>query len=105
MHAWLIAALVVSWVLVAALAGMLFVLIKQHGELIMYQHDLDHRLEVSSFNSGREYERTGGDPTGAEAQGLPVGTEAPEFALADLAGAEKKVEDYRGEPFVIAFFS
>ena len=107
MHAWLIAALVVSWVLVAALAGALFVLIKQHGELIMYQQDLDHRLEIASFHEGV---RVGGggaseEPAGAEMEGLPIGSEAPAFAIADLDGKEHTLEDYRGEPFVLAFFS
>ena len=105
MHAWLIAALVVSWVLVGALAFALFVLIKQHGELIMYQHDLDHRLEMSSFFEGKRAEREGSSPAGAEENGLPVGTPAPEFALEDLEGTEKSLESYRGKPFVVAFFS
>src|SRR5262249_61811121 len=101
MHAWLIAALVVSWVLVFALAGALFVLIKQHGELIMYQQDLDHRLEISSFHEGV---RVGGggsgdEPAGAEVEGLPVGSEAPGFAIADLDGNERTLENYRAGPF------
>jgi len=103
MHAWLIAALVVSWVLVLALAGALIVLIKQHGELIMYQQDLDHRLEISSFYEGQKAAHEG-DP-GENWQGLPVGSQAPEFALADLEGTEKTLETYKGEPFVVAFFS
>jgi len=105
MHAWLIAALVVSWVLVGALAFALFVLIKQHGELIMYQQDLDHRLEMSSFFEGKRAEREGSSPAGAEEYGLPVGTPAPEISLEDLEGAEKTLESYRGKPFVVAFFS
>jgi peroxiredoxin len=105
MHAWLIAALVVSWVLVGALAFALYVLIKQHGELIMYQQDLDHRLEMSSFFEGKRAEREGSSPAGAEENGLPVGTPAPEFALENLEGAEKTLETYRGNPFVVAFFS
>lgn len=105
MHAWLIAALVVSWVLVGALAVALIALIKQHGELIMYQHDLDHRLEMSSFFEGKRAEREGSSPAGAEEHGLEVGTPAPEFALEDLEGTEKTLESYRGKPFVVAFFS
>jgi peroxiredoxin len=103
MQAWLIAALVVTWVIVAALIGVLYVLIKQHGELIMYQQDLDHRLEISSFFEGKKAEREG-DPS-ADWKGLPVGTPAPEFALEDLQGAEKTLETYKGEPFVVAFYS
>jgi peroxiredoxin len=107
MHAWLIAALVVSWALVFALAGALVVLIRQHGELIMYQQDLDHRLEMSAFFEGKRAERgEGGDvPHGTEMQGLPVGTPAPDFALQTLEGAERTLADYEGKPFVLAFFS
>jgi len=101
MHAWLIAALVVSWVLVLALAGLLYVLMKQHGELIMYQQDLDHRLEISSYYEGQ---RLAGAPDEMP-QGLALGDEAPSFVLPDLEGHERSLEDYRGEPFVIAFFS
>lgn len=105
MHAWLIAALVVSWVLVFALAGALFVLIKQHGELMIYQQDLDHRLEVSSFLEGTRVGKEGAQPVGAEMEGLPVGSEAPDFAAKDLEGNERTLADYRGEPFVLTFFS
>jgi peroxiredoxin len=103
MEAWLIAALVVTWVIVAALIGAFYVLLKQHGELMMYQQDLDHRLEISSYFEGKKAEREG-DPA-ADWKGLPVGTPAPEFALEDLAGREKTLETYKGEPFVVAFFS
>ena len=107
MHAWLIAALVVSWVLVFALAAALFVLIKQHGDLMIYQQDLDHRLEISSFFEGKRAERgsASADPVGAEMQGLPVGVEAPAFAGLDLDGKERSLDDYRGQEFVLAFFS
>ena len=38
-------------------------------------------------------------------RGLPVGAPAPDFALKTLEGAERTLADYRGEPFVLAFFS
>jgi peroxiredoxin len=106
MHAWLIAALVVSWVLVLALAGLLYVLVKQHGEVLMYQADLDHRLEKTSFLNGRalevEEQRRQAEP---ESMGLPLGSDAPSFALPDLEGKERRLEDYRGQPFVLGFFN
>src|SRR5436190_16811269 len=105
MHAWLIAALVVSWVLVFALVGAVYVLIKQHGELMIYQQDLDHRLEVSSFVEGKRAGREDAQPAGAEMEGLPVGSEAPAFTAKDLEGSERTLADYRGESFVLAFFS
>src|SRR5262249_20299136 len=105
MHAWLIAALVVSWVLVFALAGALYVLIKQHGELIMYQQDLDHRLEMGAFFEGRRTGSGESDPAGSEMQGLPVGVEAPDFSAVDLDGGGHTLADYDGQEFVLAFFS
>jgi peroxiredoxin len=109
MHAWLIAALVVSWVLVFALAGLLFVGVKKIGELIVYQQDLDGRLEMGAYQTGRNVESAiqAGvmGPDGREFTGLPLGTEAPAFALADLDGQERTLEDYLGQPFVLGFFS
>jgi peroxiredoxin len=109
MHAWLIAALVVSWVLVAALVGLLLVLVKQHGALILYQQELDHRLELGSYLSGRDVEGEVRDRTAADGQpdfsGLPLGSEAPTFALPDLEGKERRLEDYRGAPVVLGFFN
>jgi peroxiredoxin len=109
MHAWLIAALVVSWVLVFALAGLLFVGVKKIGELIVYQQDLDGRLELGAYQTGRNVESAiqAGvvGPDGREFTGLPLGAEAPTFALADLDGQERTLEDYLGQPFVVGFFS
>jgi peroxiredoxin len=109
MHAWLIAALIVSWVLVGALAGLLFVLVKQHGALILYQQELDHRLELGAYLTGREVEGELRDRAAADARpdfsGLPLGSEAPAFALPDLEGKERRLEDYRGAPFVLGFFN
>jgi peroxiredoxin len=109
MHAWLIAALVVSWVIVALLAGLLFMMVKQHGELILYQQDLDIRLEKGAYQTGRNVEGAIRDRQEEQGQpdfsGLPLGSEAPAFALTDLEGQEKTLDDYLGSPFVVGFFN
>ena len=108
MHAWLIAALVVSWVLVFVLAGLLFVAVKKIGDLMLYQQDLDARLEMGAYQTGRNVEGALQDEAGGQQpdfSGLPLGTEAPTFALADLEGQERTLDDYLGEPFVIGFFN
>jgi peroxiredoxin len=109
MHAWLIAALIVSWVVAGALAGLLFVLVRQHGALILHQEDLEHRLELNAYQTGRNVEGEVRDQAIADAQpdfsGLPLGSEAPAFALPDLEGQERRLEDYRGAPFVLGFFN
>jgi peroxiredoxin len=38
-------------------------------------------------------------------QGLPIGTPAPDFALQTLEGTDRTLGDYRGKPFVLAFFA
>jgi peroxiredoxin len=99
MHALLVAALIVAWVLVAALAGLLYMMVIQHGKVLIEQGELEKwlmEMMVANLPPG---------PSPDERQGLPVGDEAPAFALPDLDGREHRLEDYRGEPFVLAFFS
>ena len=103
MDAWLIAALVVAWVLIGLMLFVLFVLIKVQGELRLYHEDLDHRLEVAATHAGADYVRN--LPKPPEQHGLPPGEKAPIFALPGLDGAVRSVEDYRGEPFVLTFFA
>ncbi len=103
MDAWLIAALVVAWILIGLMLFVLYVLIKTQGELRLYHRDLDHRLEVAATHAGAEYVRN--PPKPPEQHGLPLGEKAPIFALPDLDGAVRSVEDYRGEPFVLTFFA
>ncbi len=108
MHAWLIAALVVSWVLVFVLAGLLFVGVKKIGELMLYQQELNERLEMGAYQTGRNVEealRGDGGQGQSDFTGLPLGAEAPAFALADLKGEERTLEDYLGQPFVVGFFN
>jgi peroxiredoxin len=103
MEAALIAALVVSWVFVGVLLFLLFVMIREQGELRLYHEELDHRLEISATHAGAEYAQRPNEPP--EQTGLPIGTEAPDFALRDLEGNVHRRQDYLGKPFVVAFFS
>ena len=99
MHAWLIAALVVAWVLVAALVGLLFALVNQHGKLVIRLEELQERV-IELANAGRVRE-----PAPELPEGLPVGAEAPAFELPDLTGTARSIESYRGRPLVLLFFS
>ena len=40
----------------------------------------------------------------AQNAGLPVGTEAPDFALPDAEGKTVRLSDYRGKPVVLVFY-
>jgi peroxiredoxin len=90
-HALLIVALVLPWVLAAAMVFVLYVLIKQHGEFLI-----------------REQQGGAGSPGGslpAPQSGLAVGSEAPDLALSDLEGQERRIGEFFGEPFVLTFFN
>lgn len=96
----MIAALVVAWVLVAVLAGLLYVLVLQHGKVLIHLRELESDY-IEHLRGGEEGSGAREEPS----PGLPVGVEAPAFALPDLAGAEHRLEDYAGEEIVLAFFS
>ena len=89
MSAWLIAALVVPWVLVALLLSLMYVLVKHHGELLYRQQMV---------------EREPAEPP-EPSFGLALGTEAPDVVLSDVTGRERRIGEFFGEPFVLAFFS
>jgi peroxiredoxin len=95
MHAWLIATLVVLCVLVAVLTGLLIVLVQNHGRVLLAKAELERRLHA-----------LGGEPGPEDLpQGLPIGSDAPSFELPDLEGRVHRLDEYRGEPFVLAFFN
>ena len=93
MQVWLIAVLVVLCVLVVVLTGLLVVLVQNHGRVLLAKQELERRL----------LEQGGGEQPVPE--GLPVGSEAPSFELPDLEGVTHRLEEYRGEPFVLGFFN
>lgn len=99
MHGFLLAALVVAWVLVVALAGLLYVLVVQHGRVLVRLEQVDdYFLSLAQTGQPPSLERP-------DRQGLEVGVEAPEFSLRDLEGRRRRLRDYRGEPVVLLFFS
>jgi len=68
-------------------------LLRQNGRILLRLDALEQRLEELGF---------GGDD---EPKGLPVGSEAPAFELADLAGERKSLGQYRGQPLLLLFFN
>jgi peroxiredoxin len=94
-HALLIVALVLPWVLVAVLLTMLLFLLKQHGDFL-------HAWQTNEVLHQRAADREAGIQADT---GLEVGTQAPELVLSDLQGGERSLAEYRGSPFVVGFFS
>jgi peroxiredoxin len=97
----LIAALVVAWVLVVVLVGLLYVLVVQHGKVLIHLRELEKEYieHLRASEEGAESDEPPPPP------GLAPGVEAPPFTLPDLAGVEHRLDDYRGSAIVIAFFS
>ena len=96
-------ALVVA-VLVIALEGWaIYLLIRQHGRALIGQDEMRERLAAMEQTLGRLAGQGADQPP---QQGLPIGSPAPEFALPDLDGRERKLEDFLGEkPLLLAFYS
>jgi peroxiredoxin len=68
-------------------------LVRQNGRLLLRLEELERRLNELEFGEGEE-------PVG-----LPVGSDAPAFELADLAGERRSLAQYRGQPLVLLFFN
>src|SRR5947207_11798286 len=68
-------------------------LLRQNGRLLLRLDELEKRLKELEFGGADEPE------------GLPLGTEAPAFELADLAGERTSLAQYRGQPSLLIFFN
>jgi methylamine dehydrogenase accessory protein MauD len=82
--------------LVAAEGWILLQLLRQNGRLLVRLEALEARLARGESH----------DHGTAEApEPLPVGSPAPEFALPDLDGRERRLRDFLGRPLLVIFFS
>src|SRR5947209_15473953 len=68
-------------------------LLRQNGRILLRLDELEKRLNELEFG-----ERD-------EPGGLPVGAEAPDFELPDLAKERKRLSNYRGQPLLLIFFN
>lgn len=84
--------------LLAAGGWLLLQIIAQNGRLLVRVEALEAQLGVASPNGSAA-------SAGARAEGLPVGTPAPAFALPDLDGARVTLDDLRraGQPMLLLF--
>src|SRR3954469_10058945 len=68
-------------------------LLRQNGRLLLRLDELEKRLDELEFGEGEK------------AAGLAVGSEAPAFELADLAGKRKSLAQCQGQPMLLIFFN
>src|SRR5438067_3422255 len=68
-------------------------LLRQNGRILLRLDDLENRLNELEFGSADKPE------------GLPLGSDAPGFELADLAGGRKSLAQFRGQQVLLVFFN
>jgi peroxiredoxin len=110
----LVVGLVFPWLLAAlALAvgtWLGFQLIHQNGRLLARLEGLEQRLAELAARPAPAVPAPAlpaAQPAAAppSPQGLPLGAPAPGFALPDLAGAPKRLADFRGRKLLLLFFN
>jgi peroxiredoxin len=94
----LIVAVIMPWALVLALTWFVYTLIQQHGRTLLDYERLTARVAALEAGSAAH-------PAGLDDSGLPVGSEAPDFALPDLQGRKRTLKEFLGRPLAVIFWS
>src|SRR6266566_2050711 len=90
---YLIVLLTFAWLAILVGGWLGSQLLRQNGRILLRLDELDKRLNELEFGGADEPE------------GLPLGSEAPSFELADLAGGRKSLAQFRGQPVLLVFFN
>jgi peroxiredoxin len=85
--------MVLPWLLIALGTWLGFQLLRQNGRLLLRLEAIERRLAARA-----EAKR-------GEAGGLPVGTRAPDFELADLTGVRHQLSEFRDKNVLLIFFN
>jgi peroxiredoxin len=103
------------WGLTTVEGGVIYLLVRQHGRLLLAQDELRERLDKTEqtllslpaqFAEVRQAMQAVQAPAAPPMPaGLPIGSPAPEFALPDLDGKERKLQEFLGEPLLTVFFN
>jgi peroxiredoxin len=100
----LIVALVLAGFLVAGQAVAFWLLLRGQLRLASSNGEIVQYLEnVETLLSGVSRALSQAPPAGTPA--LPIGTPAPTFALPDLSGRERRLDEFLGKPLILTFFS
>src|SRR5207248_8098569 len=89
---YMIIGLALAWAVIFVGCWLGWQLLRQNGRLLLRLDELEKRLNEAEFGAD-------------EPEGLPLGTEAPTFELADLAGERKSLAQFRGQPLLLIFFN
>src|SRR6266581_4153578 len=92
----LVLAILLPWLLAALGGWLLYQLLRQNGRILRRVEMLERQVA----RPGR-----GSLPAPGPSPGLPVGTLAPDFQLANLTGGRKRLSDWRGRRVLLIFFN
>lgn len=82
------------WLVVGASGLLSLMLLRQNGRILLRLDALERQAAQPKRKSA-----------GARPEGLPVGSQAPDFDLPELDGGNRKLADFRGRKVLLAFFS
>ncbi|MFN8453039.1 MAG: redoxin domain-containing protein, partial [Anaerolineae bacterium] len=84
---------ILPWLLISVGGWMGYQLVRQNGRILLRLESIERGLAVRSAAQR------------PQPAGLAVGTPAPDFELPDLAGARRRLSDYRGRDLLLIFFN
>src|SRR6266568_8610933 len=90
---YIIVGLALAWAVIFVGCWLGWQLLGQNGRILLRLDELEKRLNELEFGGADEPE------------GLPLGSEAPAFELADLSGERKSLGQFRGQPVLLIFFN
>jgi peroxiredoxin len=85
--------MVLPWVLIALGTWLGLQVVRQNGRILLRLEAIEKRLAP----------RDAGKPR--TPHGLPIGAVAPDFELPDLAGARRRLSEFRGKDLLLIFFN
>src|SRR3989442_1384112 len=85
--------LALAWAVILAGCWLGWQLLRQNGRILLRLDELEKRLDELEFGRADQPE------------GLPLGSDAPAFELADLAGGRQSLAQFRGQPVLLIFFN
>jgi peroxiredoxin len=89
----IILATVLPWLLLAAGIWLGYQMVLQNGRILLRLESIEKQLGSRAPAPRRE------------ADGLPIGTAAPDFELPNLAGIGRKLSEFRGQDVLLIFFN
>ena len=96
-------ALLFAWTIVGFQSWLLYLLIKQHGRMLVAGDEL--RVQALAGRRADAVPVAPSAPAPAQPQGLALGSPAPDFVLRDLKGRQRKLRDYSGKAALLVFFN